>query len=337
MAEVGSLQKKLFTRWCNFYLAKRNYALQGDLATSFQDGILLAALVGEVTGKEPPRLKAAKLRVQCIQNVGITLQFIASLGVRLFNIEAEDVVDGKEKSIMSIIWNLIQRYQLHQSDVKGKGSNAKDKLLYWARKTLEGTKVQVRDLNDSWQDGVAFCVLVHKLNPSLLSIDDVKPDDKAKNLELAFSLAETHLGIPRLLDVEDVIHKPDEQGIITYLSFFAKDLESIEPPPNFMASLSAGAPVAPAGAKQKPLAKLSAKTPRGDGVAKLAPIQTEKTSTSGGYTPPTTPKGSDNKSITPRSAATPAKPPGDGIEVLNNVINLKAAVDKAGNVVSLLL
>lgn len=30
-----------------------------------------------------------------------------------------DVVDGKEKAIMSIIWNLIQRYQLHQSDVKG--------------------------------------------------------------------------------------------------------------------------------------------------------------------------------------------------------------------------
>jgi len=301
MAEAGSVQKKLFTRWCNFYLAKRNYTLT-DLSTSFQDGILLAALVSEVTGKESPRLKAAKLRVQCIQNVGLTLQFIAGLGVKLVNIEAEDVVDGKEKIIMSIIWNLIQRYQLHHVDTKGKGgANVKDRLLYWARTTLHGTPVQVRDLTDSWHDGVAFCVLIHKLNPSLLSLDDVKPDDKAKNLELAFSLAETHLNIPRLLDVEDVIQKPDEQGVITYLSFFAHDIESIEPPPNFIASLSA-APT-PGVAKQKPLAKLPAKSPREIAGTKVAPLTTEKLATTvAGPSSPTSP--TTPKSVTPKKTRT---------------------------------
>ncbi len=42
-------------------------------------------------GKEPPRLKPAKLRVQSIQNVGLILQFIANQGVKMVNIEAEGI------------------------------------------------------------------------------------------------------------------------------------------------------------------------------------------------------------------------------------------------------
>lgn len=83
----------------------------------------------------------------------------------------------------------------------------------------------------------------------------------------------------------------------------------------------------------------------------MTPLQTDKASSSYGSSSsplgsplasPTTPK--DGKSnVTPRKAelkpsakeaATPAKPVGDGVEVLNTVINLKAAVDKTGNVVS---
>lgn len=45
-----------------------------------------------ILGKETPRLKAAKLRVQRIQNVGIILQFIAGLGVKMVNIEAEGIL-----------------------------------------------------------------------------------------------------------------------------------------------------------------------------------------------------------------------------------------------------
>lgn len=48
-----------------------------------------------------------------------------------------------------------------------------------------------------------------------------------ENLELAFSIAERHLGIPRLLDVEDVCGttrtyngKPDERSLMTYVAQF---------------------------------------------------------------------------------------------------------------------
>jgi hypothetical protein len=43
-------------------------------------------------------------------------------------------------------------------------------------------------------------------------------NNAAANLELAFSVAES-LGIPRLLDVEDVnVEKPDERSVMTQAS-----------------------------------------------------------------------------------------------------------------------
>lgn len=47
-------------------------------------------------------------------------------------------------------------------------------------------------------------------------------ENKEANLKLAFELAFEHLGVPKLLDVEDMLSKPDEQAIITYLSLFPK-------------------------------------------------------------------------------------------------------------------
>ena len=48
--------------------------------------------------------------------------------------------------------------------------------------------------------GLAFCALIHKFNPSKLDFSKLKKEDKRKNLQLAFDVAES-LGIPALLDV----------------------------------------------------------------------------------------------------------------------------------------
>jgi len=65
---------------------------------------------------------------------------------------------------------------------------------------------------------LAFCALIHKHQPHLIDYDSLSKDNAASNLELAFSVAEG-LGIPRLLDVEDVnVEKPDERSIMTQVS-----------------------------------------------------------------------------------------------------------------------
>jgi len=62
--------------------------------------------------------------------------------------------------------------------------------------------VEVRDFGSSWRDGVAFNALIHGLQPELVDMSAVAQNSSHANLERAFTTAEEHLGIPRLLDVE---------------------------------------------------------------------------------------------------------------------------------------
>ena len=92
-------------------------------------------------------------------------------------------------------------------------TTAKEGLLLWCRKKTAG-----QNFTTHWKNGLAFCALIHKHQPHLIDYDSLDKNDAAKNLELAFSVAEG-LGIPRLLDVEDMlVDKPDERSIMTQVS-----------------------------------------------------------------------------------------------------------------------
>jgi hypothetical protein len=52
-----------------------------------------------------------------------------------------------------------------------------------------------------------------------LNYDEFSADDRRKNIETAFRIAEEELGIPRLLDVDDLmVDRPDERSVMTYVS-----------------------------------------------------------------------------------------------------------------------
>ena len=62
--------------------------------------------------------------------------------------------------------------------------------------------VDVRDFGPSWRDGVAFNAIIHGVRPELVNMDVVRRTDSRTNLYNAFTTAEQHLDIPKLLDPE---------------------------------------------------------------------------------------------------------------------------------------
>lgn len=60
--------------------------------------------------------------------------------------------------------------------------------------------ITVRDFGRSWRDGVAFCALVHRHVPEEVDMTLVRTRPARVNLTQAFDLADSRLGIPRLLE-----------------------------------------------------------------------------------------------------------------------------------------
>lgn len=54
--------------------------------------------------------------MQKCENVHKCLEFIKGRGVQLFNIGAEDIVDGNLKLILGMVWTLILRFTI--TDIK---------------------------------------------------------------------------------------------------------------------------------------------------------------------------------------------------------------------------
>ena len=170
-----------------------------------------------------------KLRVQRFENVNKSLEYIKSRGIQMTNIGAEDVVDGNRKIILGLIWTLILRFTI--SDINEEGMTAKEGLLLWCqRKTACYEDVEIKDFSSSWNDGLAFCALLDIHRPDLIDYDSLDKSDHRGNMQLAFDIASKEIGIPALLDVEDVadVPRPDERSLMTYIAYWFHAFSAME-------------------------------------------------------------------------------------------------------------
>ncbi|KAI7090325.1 alpha-actinin-2, partial [Hortaea werneckii] len=213
----------------NNKLTARNVQVN-DIVTDLSDGVILIHLL-EILSQESLGRYAArpKLRVQRFENVNIALDFIKSRKIQLTNIGAEDIVDGNRKIVLGLIWTLILRFTI--SDINDQGLSAREGLLLWCqRKTACYDEVEVRDFSGSWNDGLAFCALLDIHRPDLIDFDNLDKSDHRGNMQLAFDIASKEIGIPDLLDVEDVcdVAKPDERSLMTYIAYWFHAFSQME-------------------------------------------------------------------------------------------------------------
>ncbi|KAK8049330.1 alpha- sarcomeric (f-actin cross linking protein) [Apiospora phragmitis] len=223
------VQQKTFTKWLNTKIEVRGLEVK-DLVADLSDGVILIHLLECLSQESLGRYAAKpKMRVQRFENANIALNFVKSRGVQMTNIGAEDVVDGNRKIILGLIWTLILRFTI--SDINEEGMTAKEGLLLWCqRKTACYDEVEVRDFSSSWNDGLAFCALLDIHRPDLIDYDALDKSDHRGNMQLAFDIAHKEIGIPALLDVEDVcdVAKPDERSLMTYIAYWFHAFSQME-------------------------------------------------------------------------------------------------------------
>jgi len=213
-------QKKTFTAWCNSHLRKAGTLIE-SIEEEFRNGLKLMLLLEVISGETLPKPDRGKMRFHKIANVNKALDFIASKGVKLVSIGAEEIVDGNLKMTLGMIWTIILRFAIQ--DISVEEMTAKEGLLLWCqRKTAPYKNVNVQNFHTSFKDGLAFCALIHRHRPDLLDYSMLSKDDPLHNLNLAFDIAEKHLDIPRMLDPDDLVNTPkaDERAIMTYVSCY---------------------------------------------------------------------------------------------------------------------
>ena len=81
--------------------------------------------------------------------------------------------------------------------------------------------VNITTWGDSFNDGLAFCALLHKHDENVLNYDKNSDPKKALgNLDTAFTAAEKRWDVPRLLEPEELAgpDPTDEKSVITYVA-----------------------------------------------------------------------------------------------------------------------
>ncbi|XP_039385441.1 alpha-actinin-2 isoform X3 [Mauremys reevesii] len=213
-------QRKTFTAWCNSHLRKAGTQIE-NIEEDFRNGLKLMLLLEVISGERLPKPDRGKMRFHKIANVNKALDYIASKGVKLVSIGAEEIVDGNVKMTLGMIWTIILRFAIQ--DISVEETSAKEGLLLWCqRKTAPYRNVNIQNFHLSWKDGLALCALIHRHRPDLIDYSKLNKDDPLRNINLAMEIAEKHLDIPKMLDAEDVVNtaSPDERAIMTYVSCY---------------------------------------------------------------------------------------------------------------------
>ncbi|XP_015249972.1 PREDICTED: uncharacterized protein LOC107097360 [Cyprinodon variegatus] len=111
------MQKRVFTRWMNVFLQRRDPPLKVcDLFTDIQDGRMLMALLEELSGcKLLYRFRSSSHRIFRLNNISKALAFLDDRHVRLLDIDPSGIADGIPSVVLNLIWNIILHFQVKEA------------------------------------------------------------------------------------------------------------------------------------------------------------------------------------------------------------------------------
>merc|ERR1719471_2210145 len=127
-----------------------------------------------------------------------------------------------------------QQGQARPSLAARSGSGAKEMILMWVQNRIKDYPIPMTNFSTCWNDGLAFCALIHVFYPDNFDWFSLKPENRRHNFTLAFQKAEELAGIYPLLEVDDMVRfqKPDWKCVFTYVqSFYRRFRDGRSPSP----------------------------------------------------------------------------------------------------------
>ncbi|XP_017048142.1 cytospin-A isoform X3 [Drosophila ficusphila] len=108
------------------------------------------------------------------------------------------------------------------------GGSKRNALLKWCQnKTVGYRNIDITNFSSSWNDGLAFCAILHSYLPDRIPYDQLSPANKRRNFSLAFAAAES-VGIGTTLNINDMcqIERPDWMQVMSYVTAIYKYFET---------------------------------------------------------------------------------------------------------------
>lgn len=219
-------QSRTFSKWCNMYLAKKGYdAVVKDgpeFGECFEDGVASMKLINALYDVPMPKRykKNATTRVAKLDNVNQALKMFETAEIKTVGLKQTSFLDADWKMMAGMVWCVILDYNIKGISVED--ATAKQGLLIWCQKKTKhykGVNGNINNFSKDWKNGNAFLALVDKHTTNMVDYEGMYDESAADKLDAAFTACE-QLGIPRLLEVEDLteVDRPDDKAVMTYVS-----------------------------------------------------------------------------------------------------------------------
>jgi len=115
--------------------------------------------------------------------------------------------------------------------VKQYGVSKRNALIKWCQERMIDYKdIDIKNFSSSWNDGLAFCALLHSFMPNKIDYDALRAENNPrKNFQTAFRQAQ-NVGIQQTLNINDLINneRPDWNNVMNYVTLIYKHFQGQE-------------------------------------------------------------------------------------------------------------
>lgn len=123
LKEWEKIQARVFTKWVNAQLGKRNRKIE-SLFTDFEDGINLIHLYEVISDTDLGSYnKTPKFPIHKVANLNKVIplinKFVESVGIKV-QFAAEQVMKGEKRIMLGMIWVLIHKFEIQNISEEGK-------------------------------------------------------------------------------------------------------------------------------------------------------------------------------------------------------------------------